>query len=142
MQPDSNALERAEHIIRLAACHRPHQLKAKALGYLEAFILAHEALLVHGQLTVEEIAESGCPDCRGELPSFLGSYAQIAADIGVLQSCHNAISGVDGDFQRPDQEVLAAASEELRSTAREVETFSARARLERLIQHPDASDAS
>lgn len=142
MDLNSDAMRRAEMVIRLAACHRPSQLKAKALAFIEAFILAHEALLAHGQLSIEEAGQSGCPDCQADLPVMLGSYATIASDIGILQSAHDAINSIDGEFERPVAEILEAASEELRSTASAVDTSTARARFERLLHHPDAPNAS
>jgi len=142
MDSNSDAVRRAEQVIRLAACHRPNQLKAKALAFLEAFILAHEALMVQGQLSIEEAAQSRCPDCLADLASRLGSYATIASDIGILQSAHEAINAIDGEFDRPPTEILEATSAELRDCASAVDTSAARLRFERLLHHPDASDAA
>jgi len=135
-------MRRAEQVIRLAACHRPNQLKAKALAFLEAFILAHEASMVQGQLAIEEAAQSGCSDCLADLPFMLGSYATVASDVGILQAAHDTIEAIDGEFERPPAEILEATSAELRDCASAVDTSAARSRFERLLQHPDAPNAT
>ena len=140
MELNTDAHRRAKHIIRLAACHRPSQLKLKALAYIEAFILAHEDLLVAGQVTIEDAAESGCRDCRATMPEMLTSFARIGSDIGVLQMLHDSLAAVDGEFPRADSSFFNAAAAELEAAAAAADTSNARAQLERIIQNPDITE--